>query len=49
MNYACKPLEFAKGKNTIELASETKVADTLRKLREAAEPSYPHKATGNGD
>ena len=32
-----KPLEFAKGKNAIELASEGEVADTLRKVREAAE------------
>jgi len=32
-----KPLEFSKGKNAIELASETEVADTLRKVREAAE------------
>ena len=37
MNYAYKPLEFAKGKNAIELASEAEVADTLRKVREAAE------------
>jgi len=34
-----KPLEFAKGKNAIELASEAEVADTLRKVREAAELS----------
>ena len=34
MRYGSKPLEFAKGKNAIELASE---ADTLRKMREAAE------------
>ena len=34
---ASKPLEFAKGKNAIELASEGEVADTLRKVREAAE------------
>jgi len=32
-----KPLEFAKGKNAIELTSEAEVADTLRKVREAAE------------
>ena len=37
MRYGSKPLEFAKGKNAIELASEVEVADTLRKLREAAE------------
>ena len=35
--YGNKTLEFAKGKNAIELASEAEVADTLRKLREAAE------------
>ena len=35
--YGSKPLEFSKGKNTIELASETEVADTLRKVRKAAE------------
>jgi hypothetical protein len=32
-----KPLEFAKGKNAIELASEAEVADVLRKVHEAAE------------
>ena len=32
-----KPLEFAKGKNAIELASEAEVADTLRKVRDAVE------------
>ena len=36
VRYGSKPLEFAKGKNAIELASEAEVADTLRKLREAA-------------
>ena len=36
VRYGSKPLEFAKGKNAIELASETEVADTLRKVREAA-------------
>jgi hypothetical protein len=36
VRYGSKPLEFAKGKNAIELASEAAVADTLRKLREAA-------------
>jgi len=30
-------LEFAKGKNAIELANEVEVADTLRKVREATE------------
>ena len=37
MRYGSKPLEFAKGKNAIELASEADVAGTLRKVREAAE------------
>jgi hypothetical protein len=37
VRYGSKPLEFSKGKNAIELASETEVADTLRKVREAAE------------
>ena len=37
MRYGSKPLEFAKGKNAIELASEAEVVDTLRKIREAAE------------
>jgi hypothetical protein len=37
VRYGSKPLEFAKGKNAIELASETEVPDTLRKVREAAE------------
>ena len=37
MRYGSKPLEFSKGKNAIELASEADVADTLRKLREATE------------
>ena len=37
VRYGSKPLEFAKGKNAIELAGEAEVADTLRKLREAAE------------
>ena len=32
-----KPLEFAKGKNAIELGSEAEVADVLAKAREAAE------------
>jgi len=36
VRYGSKPLEFAKGKNAIELASESEMADTLRKLREAA-------------
>ena len=37
MRYGSKPLEFAQDKNAIELANETEVADTLRKVREAAE------------
>ena len=37
MRYGSKPLEFAKGKNAIELASEAEVADTPCKVREAAE------------
>ena len=37
MRYGSKPLEFAKGKNAIELASEAEVADALAKVREAAE------------
>jgi capsid portal protein len=35
--YGNKPLEITKGKNTIELASEAEVAETVCKLREAAE------------
>ena len=37
MRYGSKPLEFAKGKNAIELGSEAEVADVLAKVREAAE------------
>ena len=37
VRYGSKPLEFTKGKNAIELASEAEVADTRRKVREAAE------------
>ena len=37
MRYGSKPLEFAKGKNAIELASESEVADVLAKVREAVE------------
>ena len=37
VRYGSKPLEFAKGKSAIELASEAEVAETLRKIREAAE------------
>ena len=35
VRYGNKLLEFAKGKNAIELAIEAEVADTLRKIREA--------------
>jgi hypothetical protein len=37
VRYGSKPLEFAKGKNAIELASEAEVADTLRKVLDAVE------------
>ena len=37
VRYGSKPLEFAKGKNAIELTSEAEVADVLAKVREAAE------------
>ena len=37
VRYGSKPWEFSKGKNAIELASEAEAADTLRKVREAAE------------
>ena len=37
VRYGSKPLEFAKGKNAIELASEAEVADVLARVREAAE------------
>ena len=37
VRYGSKPLEFSKGKNAIELASEAEVANALRKVREAAE------------
>ena len=37
VRYGSKPLEFAKGKNAIELASEAEVANVLDKVREAAE------------
>ena len=36
VRYGSKPLEFTKGKNAIELASEAQVADTLGKVREGA-------------
>jgi hypothetical protein len=37
VRYGSKPLEFAKGKNAIELATEAEVADALAKVREVAE------------
>ena len=37
VRYGSKPLEFAKGKNAIELASEAEVADVLAKVRDAVE------------
>ena len=37
IRYGSKPLEFAKGKNAIKLASEAEVAGVLRKVREAAD------------
>ena len=37
VRYGSKPLEFAKDRNAIELASEAEVADTLRKVHEAVE------------
>ena len=37
VRYGSKPLEFAKGKNAIELGSEAEVADVLAKVRDAVE------------
>ena len=37
VHYGSKPLEFAEGKNAIELGSEAEVADVLARVREAAE------------
>ena len=37
VRYGSKPLEFAKGKNAIELANEAEVANVLAKVREANE------------
>ena len=37
MRYGSKPLEFAKGKNAIELDTEAEVTDVLAKVRKAAE------------
>ena len=36
VRYGSKPLDFAKGKNAIELGSEAEVANVLAKVREAA-------------
>jgi hypothetical protein len=37
VRYGSKPLEFAKGKNAIELENEAEVESTLTKLKEAVE------------
>ena len=37
VRYGSRPLEFAKGKNAIQLNSEDEVADTLRKIRKATD------------
>ena len=37
VRYGSKPLEFAKGKNAIELDTDAEVTDVLAKVREAAE------------
>ena len=37
VRYRSKPLEFAKGQNAIELATEAEVAAVLAKVREADE------------
>jgi len=37
IRYGSKPIEFAKGKNAIELASEDHVAATLLKIKEAVQ------------
>ena len=37
VRYGSKPIEFAKGKNAIELATQAEVADALAKVREAEE------------
>ena len=37
VRYGSKPLEFAKGKNAIEPATEAEIADVLAMVREAAE------------
>jgi hypothetical protein len=42
VRYGSKPLEFAKDENAIDLAYEAEVAETLRKVREAAELGELH-------
>lgn len=37
VHYGSKPVEFGKGKNATELASEAEVADALFNIREATE------------
>ena len=37
MSYGSKRVEFAKGKNAIELDSEAEAADVLAKVHDAAE------------
>ena len=37
VRYGSKPLEFAKGKNAIELEKDAAVAETLRKIKAAVE------------
>jgi hypothetical protein len=37
VRYGSRPLELAKGKNAIELASEAEVGNTLRRLHEAVQ------------
>ena len=37
VRYGNKPLEFARGKNAIEITNEAEVADVLRKVREAVD------------
>ena len=37
VRYGSKPLEFAKGKNAIELGSEAEIPDVLARVRDAAE------------
>ena len=42
VRYGSKPLEFAKGKDAIQLASEAEVADVLAKVHQAAELGELH-------